>query len=134
MRDPVTWWVDRSIASQRSAVDEPHLFRRVLLRVGVLFLVVLFCALIRLWWAPGSQWDVVTGAVLGALAALGALHGLSRAMAYRDGWLRGRAAMVAALGEARERGMSLDDWLAGELERDLGRFAFRRPDDGSDDE
>lgn len=117
--NPADRWVQHVRGVERSLVDDPPRARRVWLRAMILLGLALVCCMVRVWVAPGSGWDVLGGLVLGSLAALGALQGIVRSMAYRGGWLDGRQTMVAALEEAMQRGMPLDAWLQGEFERDM---------------
>jgi hypothetical protein len=48
-------------------------------------------------------------------------------LAYVAGYLRGRSAMIAAFGEAYERGLTLEEWLTAESERDAAVIAAARP-------
>lgn len=59
-------------------------------------------------------WFVLAGALGGILAATIRLQHLARVR----GWFEGRSAIYASLIEAEQRGMSPDDWLHAELERD----------------
>lgn len=52
------------------------------------------------------------------LSLFGALAGLTAARSFRTGWVSGRGQMIAALKEARHRGLSLDEWVAAEVARD----------------
>lgn len=56
------------------------------------------------------------GAALG-WAALQPAHGRQ---AWRRGYLHGRAAMLASMVEAGERGLSGQEWYLAEMERDFG--------------
>lgn len=47
-----------------------------------------------------------------------------RALAYRSGWMDGRAAMVQSMGEAMRRRMDLNEWLRGEAERDMATLGI----------
>lgn len=97
----------------------------------VLMLVAMF------WYSSNGQLDgaLDLGAALlvGAFAGMGALAGTRRAISYRTGWLKGRARMVDALREAMQRGLTMEDWLHGELARDFATMGVV-PDERDDDD
>lgn len=45
---------------------------------------------------------------------------LDRQLAYGSGWHRGRRVAFDALAECARRGMTIDDWIDGEMERTGG--------------
>lgn len=112
-------YVVRSLNNERALVEDLRRARRVFYGCLVLFFVAFAAIGVRLWWGPGSPADWVGGIVLGALSAWGALTGVVRMHAYRSGWLDGRHQMVRALSEGLDRGMTPEEWLQGEFERDL---------------
>lgn len=112
-------WAARTLRNERALVEDPARARRVWLSSAALFLLALAAILTRLWWAPGSSWDLAAGLVLGSLAGWGALCGFVRMAAYRSGWLDGRHQMIRALAEGLDRGMAPEEWLQSEYERDL---------------
>jgi len=77
--------------------------------------------------------SVATGALAGMCAARGqwlfaaafavwavTLHSMVRLVTihYWQGWMEGRLAMLASMKEAQQRGMTPQQWLMGEFERD----------------
>lgn len=110
-------FITRELADETALVDDKQratrLYRRALLAVAL----VLAATLARLF-SEHVVALLLAGVVLGWYAARGALLGVTRAVTYRAGWLAGRRAFVASLDEAARRGMSFDDWLKREAERD----------------
>lgn len=108
--------VRRSLEREQTFVKRPDRARRLFLREIAISVVVLGAMFARLW----MGWvETVAMMIIGVFVGFSLLGGLKRAGAYRNGWLNGRASMVQALAEAHRRDMSLDDWLNGELARDL---------------
>lgn len=103
----------------KTLVQRPHRARWLFARSLAVFLAVLAGWAVYVW-SSGDQPlpHVLLGVVLGGYLGTTALGTLSRPMAYRSGWLDGRATMVAALSEAQRRGLSPDDWLRGQWEAD----------------
>ena len=97
-------------------IEEPGRARRVFLK-GVARLVLSWGALVVMIWAPPGLVSTLAGGVVGAFVGPVALSGMKRAGAYRDGWLRGRTDMVAAMVEAERRGLTPAEWLAAEHEK-----------------
>lgn len=111
---PLDVLADRRLAAERAAVAT----RPRVLPLALRFLGGLGALQVVLLTEPGPLQLVATMAV--ALIVGGwAGHAGQRARAYSRGWYGGRSAMVSALGEAQIRGMSVHDWLARELRRDL---------------
>lgn len=71
-------------------------------------------ALSTLWWLSLPALGVIAW-----LVYQGAMVHQSRAIAYRAGWLEGRRAMFLAWREAEHRGMTPEDLLVAEFERDV---------------
>jgi hypothetical protein len=110
---------------ERAGVENPRLIRRFVI-VGAVWWGVAFACLflVQLDHAP-LVLSAVTGPLLGCYIGLSALKRTTRALAYRSGWLDGRTAMVSALSEAMRREWPIEDWLRGELERDMAVIAGR---------
>jgi hypothetical protein len=103
----------------KALVQHPHRAHRLFLRTMALFVVVLAGWAYYVWTSDGRGWlHVLLGVVLGGYLGTTALASMGRPMAYRSGWLDGRATMVAALGEAQRRGLTFDEWLTGQWEAD----------------
>lgn len=85
----------------------------------VLTVIALFFALrdghILIGWCLGSYLGWLATAPFAAKAV------------YTAGWLEGRQAMVQSLNEAWTRGMSPEDWLHAEIERDCARLGVPVP-------
>ena len=128
MRSPLDWSVDRTRRTDAMFVMEPTpgYARRVLLLDVLAFLMALIC------WGLVSQlhgWErTVAAVVIGLQLGRAGITSFRRASAYRSGWLRGRSQMVGAMIEARNRGMSPSDWLAGELARDYSVLGITEAD------
>lgn len=68
----------------------------------------------------GSAWlGVPIGALAGCYVCWAALAWTRAARAYRDGWAEGRRAFVLSMGEAQARGLTGEEWVTAELERDM---------------
>lgn len=99
-------------------VDEPHLLRGMFLR-GVAALVVAIALIVAINYFPSSSFYFTLCSVsIAWLLGNSALRHLRNAQAYRNGWLDGRMQMISALSESMNRGMSPDEWIEGEMERD----------------
>lgn len=107
---------ERSIADEKVWVNRPDRVRRMFV-VDVAVGVVSIAAMAAIGNAGGWV-DTVARLFLGVYVGTRILARVRRAMAYRNGWLDGRTAMVLALGEAAKRGLDLDEWLTSEYERD----------------
>lgn len=116
--NPVEAVTAQALRDEQAHVHNPRRARTVF-RLGVASLVlVLTCAAFRIWGDPGTPWDAVTSVILGGYAGAAALGRTRRGLAYRSGWIDGRMGMLASLIEARDRGMTMPEWVAGEMERD----------------
>jgi hypothetical protein len=114
LKSPILWYADRVHRIERTLVDGRT--QRPLWVRGVVVFVVLFLA--NQLVSPALPKYALMLA-LSVMVGLVPLHCWQRAASYRSGWLDGRRAMVVAMGEASQRGMSLNDWLDAELERDM---------------
>lgn len=110
--------VQRTIDSQEALVARPYSARREGARVTAILAVVLFASSAPIWAEPASPIAVVAGLVMAGAAGWGVIAGLRVKLAYRSGWLDGRAQMVRALAESMRRGHTPQEWLEGELVRD----------------
>lgn len=124
LTDPL---VRRSLRLERCLVDEPRRKRSLMLRdLGGFALVVAAWLLTPLL----TGWLLMLAAiVVGIGLGRSVLLTTRRASAYRSGWLDGRHAMVRALGEAAQRGMTPVDWLDAELDRDIAVLMGGESDD-----
>ena len=69
-----------------------------------------------------KPWGGLAVMVLGFAVGTIPMQNFARAAAYRSGWIDGRTVAFDAFREARQRDLSLNDWLEGEMERDLSIF------------
>lgn len=100
-------------------INEPHRIRGLFWRgmVGFVWGIVL---IMGMNFVPReSFWFTFCSVCVGWLLGRGAMRQFARARAYRDGWLAGRMQMIISMKESHERGMSPDEWLEGEMERDM---------------
>jgi hypothetical protein len=122
-------WVDRltrrAVAfdqrDQRAWIENPRRMRWLMWRM-LLGVAIGLATLGYLSWRTeiASVWDTLLWAVFGGFVGRGFMGGMRRALAYRNGWMDGRIAMVASLKEAlTQRGMSIEEWLQGEWDRDM---------------
>lgn len=76
------------------------------------------------WIAPPARttWELIGVMVMGLLSGSAALNAWMRASSFRNGWVHGRSQMVSSLAESGRRGHSMEDWLQGEMERDITIF------------
>lgn len=100
---------------------------------------VWFLGLLGLWAWVLAQLDgpfvMVAAIIVGLMLGRVPLIRAGRALAYREGWLDGREAMVSALREATERGIEPADWLQAMWESDaamLGIHPGHRLEDDAD--
>jgi hypothetical protein len=120
--DLMTRSVDRQRRRDRTLVAEPGRERRLMVQAALTFVAALTCFNIVVWAPLESPWGMVrvVGATgLGWVIGMVPMRHLGRAMSYRSGWLDGRSAMVSSLSEALRRGLTLEDWVHGEAERDF---------------
>lgn len=89
--------------------------------LSVVMLLLAFGSFFTLYsvWASLPILQQVLFTVVTWLAMSGALTWSARALAYKHGWLTGRNEMVLALREASHRGISIEDWLESEMERQI---------------
>jgi hypothetical protein len=114
-----SWSSARAQRTERSWVaGETHRLRWIAMGELALFIATIGALLLVQW--PGTPWQLRLPASLlvGCQVGRVGLLAVRRAGAYRSGWLDGRSAFVAAMGEAQRRGMAPGDWLAAELARD----------------
>jgi hypothetical protein len=107
----------------KTLVTDPPRGRSLFLRSGLVLLVVFAATAVELWtggWVQSLAHVTVAGWV-----GWTAFYGYRRAQLYKDGWLDGRGQMITAMSEAMGRGLTLDDWLAGEWERDCAVMGIR---------
>lgn len=109
---------DRSLRDERAYVEDPPRVRRLVAR-SMLFGGLAMVSLAGVTLLEAGLWATACGMFLGGFVGSSIIRTVQRAGAYRNGWLRGRSAMIASLQEASRRGMSLEEWATGELERDL---------------
>ena len=101
----------RNEAGQRVRRDR---WPRVFLVTWVL--IVAYETAFAVWALVLGRWAVGISYAIWAVLALG--FAVLPERAYRAGWLDGRIAMLASMGEAQRRGMSEAEWLVAEMERD----------------
>jgi len=128
MNTPMEWfdrvvmvrWMDYRHRVDAMLVQRDHKrMRNQTIWAGGKFLIGLALIMLFTWTTDvGSIWTVGLGLVVGTFP----MQNLARAQSYRSGWLEGRRAAFSAHREAERRGLSTDDWIAGEYERDLNVF------------
>jgi hypothetical protein len=92
--------------------------------------VVFLAAMVTQNVLEGGWLDTVCMLAVAVAVGQGALGGTRRAMSYMGGYVNGRCAMIRSLDEAQRRGMTLEEWLRGELARDMALFGSNGgPDD-----
>lgn len=130
---PVEALLERAAARknqrERVLVERPWKARALFIRSVLTFVAVLGLWVFYAFAGTGpSGWPgvvyAVAGVVLGFWIGANALAGMARAVAYRSGWLDGRAAMVDAMRDAR----SPEEWLRTQMHHDLNVLGVP-PDD-----
>jgi hypothetical protein len=118
MRSPITWSNDRARRTERSYVaGEIIRLRWITVAELALFLVTVLAIFGLSWLDPG--WLTAACSVLvGLQVGRAGIVSMRRATGYRSGWLDGRVALVRSMNEARQRGMTPQEWLEAELVRD----------------
>lgn len=124
---PMDRWLRKVQADEEAWVADHRRARKLVLRTYLWMALVLAAIVVRVWLAPGSWYDAAAGLFLGGWAGTGATTTVRRGLGYRSGWLKGRSALVASLGEAHRRGMDANDWLSLELARDYGVLGLPPP-------
>jgi hypothetical protein len=118
----MNWVGKRSLADQRSRVNDPRRYAHIWWRA----LTWLLLAVVGVVWvASHSNRGIGTTVVitlLGACAGRGLALTLMRANAYADGWLQGRHGLMDSWREARQRGLDPDEWMNAEIEREFGTW------------
>lgn len=122
--NPIAALADRSVArtnrNNEALVREPHRARRMFLVDLVWFVVALAAMVLYGMDSLVPTWaTMLLGLVVGWFVGRGVMARTFRSMTYRSGWLDGRMTMVSTLEESARRGISPDDWLASEYERDV---------------
>lgn len=125
------WLTSRHIAKERALVADPQGARRLLVR-DLLLAALGLGALVGEDFLP-SPWDVVAGFVVALMLGFCLMAGFRRALTYKSGWLDGRSAMIHAMVEAMDRGMTLDEWLDGEMTRDFAIMGVSPPSWGQEE-
>jgi len=121
------WLALNAMANESSYVKDPRRARRLVIR-DVVLAIIAMCALVGDDTFP-DPWGTICALTVGGFLGMGLLPGVRRAVAYRSGWLDGRAQMVAALDESVRRGMTPGEWLRGELARDYAVMGITCPPD-----
>lgn len=104
------------------SLDRGHYWRIV---VGELALfVVTLAAMLGVQLLDPGPLTVACSILVGLQVGRVGLLSARRALAYRSGWMDGRAAMVQSMAEAMRRRMDLNEWLAGEAERDMATLGI----------
>ncbi len=100
-------------------VRAPHKHRRILVMSVMPFIVGMAAVVALSLDGDGNHWyGFAAGPVFGLLIAWSSTNTLARFRAYRDGWLEGRAAMIAALIEAGKRRLTVAEWMQAQAEQD----------------
>ena len=108
---------ERALRLEQAYVDDDAKALRALLLSGLTRLALCVALWVAWWFSEVPMWTTLLAPGAGAASAVFVMGMWTRALAYRRGWLEGRMRMVAALAEAQRRGLDLDDWLEGELDR-----------------
>jgi hypothetical protein len=128
VRTPVDWSVDRVRSTDSMLVRQDR--RRW--RQVIAFDLGLFLGAVAAWSlypvTRGTWFGIAGGVLIGLQLGRASIGGIRRASAYRSGWLSGRQAMVAAMAEAYQRGMTLEQWLTAELSRDYAVLGLTADD------
>lgn len=109
--------VTRSAHDDETYVRDPRSSRRLAVAAAAWMLSGMGATLVLVWSEPGPMTAAASG-LLGVMVARAAMARMRRATSYRSGWLKGRLVMVNALSESLRRGMSVEEWLQAEFERD----------------
>jgi hypothetical protein len=123
--NPVGWldrWftnaAKRAISDEKAYVANPRRLRGLLRWDIGTFIVVIAMVILRSWTHSGTFLDLAAMWVIMFVLGSCLLRRLTRARAYRNGWLDGRMQMVSSMAEAMNRGLTLEQWMDCELERD----------------
>jgi hypothetical protein len=121
-----TWLVHRSERVDRMLVARnARLIVRVLV-TDLSLLILAWAGLLLFRHGPGPLAIIATLAIALELGRVG-IVGLRRAEAYRSGWLDGRSAMLSSLAEAHRRGLTVQEWVQGEMERQMSVLGITPP-------
>ena len=115
---------DRARRTDRMMVrqDRGHWWRVVVGELGLF--VITLAALLGIQLLDPGPLTVICSVLVGLQVGRVGIMSARRALAYRSGWLDGRAQMIASMGEAWRRGIDLPEWLQGEVERDLATLGL----------
>lgn len=111
------WSLDRTERADSALLEGRN--RELSLWTTARFVVALAALQLTVWPPKDSVWYMLGVVLLGGMLGQWAAIRLSRATARQIGYLDGRRQMWASLHESWERGLSYDEWVEGELERDL---------------
>jgi hypothetical protein len=106
---------------EQVTVAEPH-HKRWLLLVDLALLLLLVGLIVAGAWI--DDWHILAAVSRRVLliaiifVAWLALRSTARSRAYRNGYLDGRQMMIGSITEAMMRGMTPEEWVRVELERD----------------
>lgn len=112
------WLYLREKRSEQTGVVEPERLRHLFRYDMAIFALLVTTVILRSALSPGLL-DTTAGVVGGAIVGMHLLRTTRRARAYQRGWLDGRKQMIASMEEAMRRDINMQDWLHGEIERDL---------------
>lgn len=115
--------VQRRLRAERVLVEQPRRARAVFIRGVVAFAVVFGSFVVMQWTDPGPL-HALCSVIVGGWLGWNATALFARALAYRSGWSDGREVMIASMSEAMRRGLTMNDWLIGEMERDAAVYGF----------
>lgn len=130
-RNPIHLIAARSLATERYAIENPRAFHRMsyLYIIKLVCVVTLFAMLLP---PPGSINIVHRACIILLIVPVSWLAaGAARraAEAYFDGYIRGQADTISSFNEAARRGIPINDWAKGELERQLVHLTQRMDPD-----
>lgn len=120
-------WLDRLFTAQakRELTDEktyvvnPRRLRRLFWWDVSTFLTIVALVVVEAWTAESTVVNALVLPIICLLIGRTLLARMVRARAYRNGWLDGRRQMVGSMAEAVQRGFTIEEWLEGEIERDI---------------
>lgn len=105
-------------------VRQPHRARPLVLLILVAMMGLGWGATVIITVMDPGPLRACASGVIGVYIALASMSVFKRMNAYRFGWFDGRSQMIRSLVETQKRGLSMDDWLRGEAERDAAIFGL----------
>ncbi len=122
---PPLRWIDRKldratkaqVRNMESLVRDGHDHeRRMTVRMGLRFLVLVAAMLVVLW--VDAWWTFPANVLIGYAVGTAAMTPWSKASAYRSGWLDGRLRFLQQAEHHQAQGNAPRDWVETELLHD----------------